>query len=296
MRKSIIVILLVSAMTVYGTSQMKSVSFVADDIPGIKLWDDGEIPFFKSEDAGKKERLYPCSWDTRPRVTDVTIPEIYCFPAPGKAAHPAVLVAPGGGYSYLSWEHEGIEICRMFQRQGFTAFLLKYRCPGRRQAAFADAARAIRLIRYQAEKFNILPDKVGAVGFSAGAHLCAVISAPANEPYPEKDEVDKGSFRPDFTALIYPAFLTGDMQKLTLKSEFKVDEKTPPALLIQTGDDPIRVENSLAWYRALQAEKIKCEMHIWDKGGHGYGIWLKDSPVADWPLPAVKWFKRQLEK
>lgn len=276
---------------------MKSVSFVADDIPGIKLWETGEIPFFKAEDAGKEEKLFPCSWDTRPRVTDVTIPEIYCFPATGDGQkNPAVLIAPGGGYSYLSWEHEGIEICRMFQKHGYTAFLLKYRCPGRRQAAFADGARAIRVIRYQAEKFRIDPGKVGVLGFSAGAHLCAVLSAPATEPYPPKDAIDQLEFRPDFAALIYPAFLTADWQDLALNKEFCVDEKTPPTLLIQTGDDPIKVENSLAWYRALRQKNIPCEMHLWDKGGHGYGIWMKDVPVADWPTPALQWFSRQAGK
>lgn len=156
-------------------------------------------------------------------------------------------------------------------------------------------ARAIRLIRSRAGEFRIDPAKIGVIGFSAGAHLCAAVSAAPEEPYPAADEVDKQDFRPDFTALIYPAFLLKNVEKLTLSDEFKVDKNTPPTLLIQTGDDPIKVDNSLGWYRALHKAGVPCEMHIWPTGGHGYGLWLKDKPVSDWHLPALKWFRRVTE-
>lgn len=269
----------------------KPLSFVAENISPITIWADHSVPFAEPEDAGRKEKLVK-GWNEKRRISDVTIPEIYPFFAEGNSIHPAVVVAPGGGYSYLSWEHEGIDICRWLQKNGFTAFLLKYRCPGRRLAARADMARAIRLIRSRAAEFKIDPRKIGVIGFSAGAHLCAAVSAPADEPYPVSDEVDKLEFRPDFAALIYPAFLLKDVDQLTLTDEFRVDEKTPPALLIQTGDDPIKVDNSLGWYRALHKVGIPCEMHIWPSGGHGYGLWMKDKPVSDWHLPALKWLRR----
>lgn len=269
----------------------RPLSFVSETIKPIAVWGNKQkIPLAIPEDRTRQEKLVP-GWDGRRRISNVTIPEIYHFPAAGTSPHPAAVIAPGGGYSYLSWEHEGIEIASFLQRNGFSAFLLKYRCPGRRKAAQADAARAIRLIRHRAKEFNIDPRRVGVIGFSAGAHLCAVLSAPAAEPYAPVDEIDKVDYRPDFAALIYPAFLLKDFDRLLLTDEFKIDSKTPPTLLIQTGDDPIKVENSLGWYRALRKAKVDCEMHIWHKGGHGYGLWLKNHPVSDWHIPAIKWFR-----
>lgn len=267
-------------------------SYIPENIVSMELWSGRKIPYTLPSDAARKEHLYP-SRDGKERVADVKVPAIYCFPAPGKGPHPAVIVAPGGGYSRLAWSHEGKDICALLQKNGFTAFLLKYRCPSRRKAAHMDAARAVRLIRFHAKKFNVDPKRVGAIGFSAGAHLVASISAPASDmPYPQEDPADKLNFRPDFTALIYPAYLVKDLNTLSLSPELKVDSKTPPSFLVQTGDDGIKVENSLAWYRALKQAKVSCEMHIWATGGHGYGIWRKGTPVSDWHIPAMIWFKR----
>ena len=150
----------------------------------------------------------------------------------------------------------------------------------------------MRMIRANAEKFDIIPDKVGAIGFSAGAHLCATISAPSDPvPYPAADEIDAFPYRPDFTALIYPAYLS-DLE-LNLAPEFKIDADVPPTFLIQAEDDGICVENSLAWYLALKRAGVAVEMHLWPDGGHGYGLLRTGRPVADWPLFAGAWFRRQ---
>ena len=139
----------------------------------------------------------------------------------------------------------------------------------------------MRMIRANAERFGILENKVGAIGFSAGAHLAATISAPADGvPYPPADAVDAKPFRPDFTALIYPAYLADD--QLNLAPEFKIDANVPPAFLLQTENDPIRPENALAWFLAL-----------WPEGGHGYGALRTGEPVAEWPALAGAWFRRQ---
>ena len=274
-----------------GEKENRPLSFVADNIIPVRIWEKCPVPYASAKDAALKEKPVVRN-DGKLRITNVTVPEIYPFLASGKKTHPAVVVAPGGGYGYLAWSHEGVAICRWLQSNGFTAFLLKYRCPGRRLAARADMARAIRLIRFNAKKFNIDPAKVGVIGFSAGAHLCAAVSAAPEEPYPVYDAADKLEYRPAFTALIYPAFLVRDMKNLTLSKEFKIDKRTPQTLLIQTGDDSIKVENSLGWYRALHQAGVPCEMHIWSNGGHGYGLWLKGKPVSDWHLPAMKWFRR----
>ena len=207
--------------------------------------------------------------------------------------HPAVLVCPGGEYSILAWNREGRDICFMLNRIGFSAFLLKYRCPDRRNGAHTDAARAIRLIRAKADCFGVDPQKVGAIGFSAGAHLCATITAPANDvPYPPEDSVDQQSFRPNFSALIYPAYIADDALNLT--PEFKVDSDCPPCLLIQCENDPVRVENAIAWFLAMKRAGRPAELHLWPTGGHGFGLLKKNEPCDNWDKLAGEWFCRQI--
>ncbi len=257
----------------------------------IELWGDA-VPFRTPEDAALHEHFTEDKHDGINRLTDVTKPSITWFPASGRGPHPAVLVCPGGGYSILAWNHEGRDICMMLNQSGFSAFLLKYRCPDRRAAAHADAARAMRLIRAHAEEFEIRADRVGAIGFSAGAHLAATISAPANEiPYPAADAADALSYRPDFTALIYPAYLADD--DLKLAPEFRVDSSVPPTFLLQAENDGIRPENAVAWFLALRRNNVPAELHIWPEGGHGYGILRTGNPIADWPVLACAWFRRQ---
>ncbi len=255
------------------------------------LW-NGNKPFASELDMQRKEHFNP-SEDGIRRLTDVTNPSVTFFPASGKGPHPAVLVCPGGGYEILAWNHEGLDTVRLLNLNGFSCFLLKYRCPGnQRAAAHADAARAMRFIRANAEEFNILKDKTGCIGFSAGAHLCATISAPAEEvPYPPVDVMDEEAYRPDFTALIYPAYLADD--DLNLAPEFRITENTPSTFLLQAEDDGIRVENSLAWCLALKRAGVDCEMHIYAKGGHGYGSLRTGNPVQDWGTAAGAWFRRQ---
>ena len=255
----------------------------------IPIWND-VIPFTTPEDANRKEH--------RPkdggiiRIHDVTVPTIQYYPASGSGTHPAVLVCPGGGYAYEAVNHEGYDIAAWLNTIGFSAFVLKYRCPDRRTAAHADAARAVRFIRANAEALEVDPSRIGCIGFSAGAHLCATITAPANPvPYEPMDELDSISFRPDFTALIYPAYLA-DKETLRLQPEFNVDEETPSTFIIQTQDDGINVENAISWYLAMKKANRPCEMHLFAEGGHGYGLFRRGNPVNEWDIPAGKWFRR----
>ena len=255
----------------------------------IPVWND-VIPFTIPEDANRKE--------SRPkdggiiRIHDVTEAAVRYFPTSGTGPHPAVLVCPGGSYSYQAVNHEGYDIAAWLNSIGFSAFVLKYRCPDRRLAAHADAARAMRFLRANAESLEIDPNRIGCIGFSAGGHLCASISAPANPvPYEPLDEVDNLSFRPDFTALIYPAYLA-DKETLQLAPEFDVNANTPSTFIIQTQDDGINVENAVAWYLAMRKANVPCEMHLFAEGGHGYGLFRRGFPVNDWNTPAGKWFRR----
>ncbi|NMA47273.1 MAG: alpha/beta hydrolase [Lentisphaerae bacterium] len=249
-----------------------------------------ERPFAVPEDAVDKEHFKE-STDGNERITDVSEPTLSFFPASGPGVHPALLICPGGGYSHLSWLVEGLDIAGLANLAGISAFVLKYRCPQRREAAHADAARAMRLIRHRAQEFTICPEKVGAIGFSAGAHLAATISAPANPvPYPAIDAADECSFRPNFLALIYPAYLADDQLKLA--PEFRIDEATPQTFLVQSENDSVRVENSLAWYWELKKHQIPAEMHLYPDGGHGYGLLRTGSAASAWGEATSAWLKR----
>ncbi|MBR2365348.1 MAG: alpha/beta hydrolase [Lentisphaeria bacterium] len=258
-----------------------------------KIW--GKIkPFTREEDKNIIEHLKDNpDKDGIDRFTDVTEPELHFFPASGAEPHPAVLVFPGGGYSHLAWSHEGLDIASFLNLQGFSAFVLKYRCPGRREAAHADAARSMRFIRFHAERFGIDPEKVGVIGFSAGGHLAATISAPASPvPYPETgEEMDKENFKPDFSLLIYPAYLV-DVNTGVPAPEFKIDSSTPPAFLLQAEDDFVGVENTLYWYLNLKKAGVKAEMHLYAEGRHGYGLLQKGFPVCSWGTLAAKWLEK----
>ena len=112
-------------------------------------------------------------------------------------------------------------------------------------------------------------------------------------PYAPVDDADRLPFRPDFTALIYPAYLCDD--DLAPAPEFRIDSGTPPAFMVQAEDDQVRVENSLGWFRALKRASVQAELHIFAEGGHGYGILRSGRPVADWPLLAAGWLRRQAD-
>lgn len=250
-------------------------------------------PFATEDDSLRCEHLVPDKGDNVDRYTDVTEPTLSFFPASSPGLHPAMLVCPGGGYNHLAWNKEGLDIASFLNLNGFSAFVLKYRCPGRRQAAHADAVRAMRLIRAEAEKFGIVPNQLGCIGFSAGAHLCATLTAPADSfAYDPTDEIDKISYRPDFTVLVYPAYLADE--NLNIAPEFNINANTPPCLMIQSQDDHVKVECSIGWFMALKRAGVKAEMHIYPEGGHGYGLVYSGNAISNWGVLAADWLKRQI--
>ncbi len=230
------------------------------------------------------------------RLTDITQPTITIYEAPKNiAAHAAVIVCPGGGYSILAIDLEGVEVCNWLNSIGITAILLKYRVPKpsvetRYIAPLQDAQRALGLIRYNAVKWGIDTGKIGIMGFSAGGHLSATASNTYEKrTYAKIDAADEISCRPDFVMLVYPAYLTVKEEGDKIAPEIKVSGNTPPTLLIQTEDDPVRVENSIFYYLALKKEKVPAEMHLYTTGGHGYGLRKKGTGILEWPKRAEEW-------
>lgn len=258
----------------------------------ITLWPANNIPL-KTSDAPEREEP---SKDDIIRLTDVNAPSLTVFPAQdtGKA-NPAVLICPGGGYSILAWNLEGTEIAQWLNRLGVSVFILKYRTPGNRDGAFCDAQRAMGLIRSKAKEFNVNPERLGIMGFSAGAHLAVRTSTDSGKRFYEPvDAADALSSRPDFALIIYPAYLSVEGHKMA--PELPVSAATPPTFLAQAEDDWSYVDSSLAYYIALKAEKIPAELHLFPSGGHGYGVRQRGNGTDVWPDLAATWLKNVLEK
>lgn len=230
------------------------------------------------------------------RITDVSEPTISIYEAPEElASGSAVIVCPGGGYNILAYDLEGDEVCLWLNELGITAILLKYRVPRREgkekhEAPLQDLQRAISYIRSNADFYNIDSDRIGVMGFSAGAHL-AVMASTAYEKrtYPLLEKIDKYSCRPNFSLLIYPAYLDGE--NFGLAPEIVVTSKTPPTLLIQSEDDKSYINSSLFYYYALKEAGVPAWMHLYSKGGHGYGLRDTGAEVNSWPDRAEDWFR-----
>ena len=231
------------------------------------------------------------------RLGQVTRPEISFFPAEQAGKAPAVLVLPGGGYHILASDLEGTEVCDWLNSIGLHAVLLKYRVPKRAgqeryAAALQDAQRAMRLVRHHAGEFNIDPAHLGVIGFSAGGHLAATLASSMDRlSYPSTDEADRLRGQPDFSMLIYPAYLTLKDEGDRIAPEVAVTTNHPPTFLVIAQDDPVRVENPIFYYLALKRANVPSELHVYPTGGHGYGLRRTEHFVTTWPDRATDWLR-----
>lgn len=234
------------------------------------------------------------------RLGNVTRPTLTIYtPSSGPSKPgPAILVCPGGAYHILAMDLEGTEVCDWLNSIGITAGLLKYRVPPRAGqadyvAALQDAQRALGLMREQAKEWNIDPKHIGVLGFSAGGHLSASLSTNYEKrSYDRVDGADEASCRPDFTVLIYPAYLSAKGEGHSLRNELKVSANTPPAFIVQTQDDGVGVNNSLDYYLALTKASVPAELHLYPTGGHGYGLRRSEKPVSHWPVHVAQWMRQ----
>jgi acetyl esterase/lipase len=238
------------------------------------------------------------------RLTPVTQPTLTIYEAAKPLAnHPGVLVFPGGGYTRLAWDGEGLDSCKWLNSVGITCLLVKYRVPqDRYPASYADledAQQAMRLARKHAEEWHLNPKQIGVLGFSAGAHLAVVLSAHADDTHvmstPAAPDVDSSiDARANFAMVIYPAYTAADSDagKLTvLDPNLTPTELTPTTFLLQAENDPVHVENSLVYYLALKKAHIPAEMHLYPTGGHGFGLHPLNSPESHWTDLATTWLR-----
>ena len=218
------------------------------------------------------------------RIQQMPVPTLQKFPVVKSPKGKVVIVCPGGGYQILAVNHEGTEIAQWLNALGYTANVLRYRVPDNREGALQDVQRAIRIAR--AEN----PGKqVGVMGFSAGASLTARAATRFQLPsYTATDETDTQSARPDFAALIYPAYMD-EGEHHTLTPELTITEQTPPFFVFQTADDPYG-NSALVISQALRNHKIPVQLHIYEKGGHGYGLRANLAEAASkWPKLMEEW-------
>ncbi len=229
------------------------------------------------------------------RLTDITNPSLTVFkPENANASHSAVIVCPGGGYNILAIDKEGYEIANWLNGLGYTAFVLQYRVPNKRLGALQDIQRAIRMVRSKADAFNLDPQKIGIMGFSAGGHLSALASTSyENDSYFKLDELDALSSRPNFTALIYPAYLDNGIKK-TISPEIKIDQNSPPCFVFSTADDKFG-NSALVMSGVLRDKKVPVELHMLNSGGHGYGLRKGNTAAETWPKLMEKWLNSILK-
>jgi acetyl esterase/lipase len=229
-------------------------------------------------------------------ISEVVEPTLTVFlPAKGKANGTAVVICPGGGYWIVAAGHEGYDVAKEFAAVGVAAFVLKYRLPDSRIqinpqiAPLQDAQRAIQLVRERAKEWNINPSRVGIMGFSAGGHLASTVGTKFNQPMIENKATV--NLRPDFMILIYPVISSdtliahkGSFEKLLGKNssseklllysnEKQVTAQTPPTFLVHASDDDgVSALNSTVFYEALLKNKVPAELHLYQNGGHGFGM------------------------
>lgn len=242
------------------------------------------------------------------------IPEITSW-LPENPNGTAIIILPGGGYGHLADDHEGKQIAQWCNDNGIAGFVVQYRIAPdyHHPAPIIDASRAIRTVRARAEEWNIDPDKIGIIGFSAGGHLAATTATQFDLGEGKStDHIQRQSSRPDFVILGYPVItmtdlcthmgsrrnLLGDnpseamIQKMS--AENNVTPNTPPTFLFHTTEDKaVAAENSILFYSALLENNVPAEIHIYEKGRHGLGL-AKDKPaMSAWPEQCITWLKGQ---
>ena len=250
------------------------------------------------------------------RISKVQSPEMAVYlPEKTRSTGKGVLIFPGGGYRILAYDWEGTDIAKWLNSNGIAAFVVKYRLPDSRSLVNAhevplmDAQRAMRIVKGMYEKWNVEPDGIGIMGFSAGGHLAATLGTLFDlKTYEPADQFDSLSPRPGFMVLMYPVISfkpgvvhQGSREALLGKSpdsvllnrysaELQIGPDTPPTLLVHATDDTaVPVENSLLFYQGLKAKGVSATMHVFDKGGHGFSL-AKDKPyLHSWTGLVISW-------
>ena len=230
------------------------------------------------------------------RISKVTDPDFLVFePVKANKSKGAVIVCPGGGYNILAINLEGTEVAQWLNSLGYTAFVLNYRVPKKQLGALNDIQRAIRIIRNDADKYNIDPNKIGVLGFSAGGNLATrAATLFTTDSYEKIDEIDNLSCKPNFAILVYPAYLDhGENRSLT--PEIKITEETPPFFIFGSASDVNYRHSCTVMAASLYDNNIPVDLHMTQEGGHGFGLRPGNLAAKMWPRLAEGWLEKILE-
>jgi acetyl esterase/lipase len=279
----------------------------------LNLWDEAIPNFVKTDEkeiAETTDGILKISYVQKPNIT------VY-LPARRNLTGEAVIICPGGGYWILAYDWEGTDIAKYFNSKGIAAIVLKYRLPVSKsnvvphKSPLMDAQQAIRIVRKNAKQWNLNPNKIGIMGFSAGGHLASTVST--HFDYGDSlssDLLQQISCRPDFSILVYPVISfvadyshTGSSKALLgenptkelleyYSNDLQVNSETPPTILIHSQDDNgVPIEHSLSYFKALTENNIKSELHAYPYGGHGYALAIGKGYLATWPDRVVDWIR-----
>ena len=238
-------------------------------------------------------------------ITSVTKPTLSVFrPPAAKNTGLAMVICPGGGYWNLAWDLEGEEVAAWLNSHGATGIVLKYRVPRRpgqpepipAPGPLLDAQRAMRIVRSRASDWGIDPDRIGIVGFSAGGHLAVMTATYFDQSsYAAVDEIDATSCRPNFAVAVYPGYLLPeDVDTDVLAPYIRIPPETPPMFFVHATDDPESgPEHSVAMHLALKNKQVPSELHIYPKGGHGFGVRRNELPCTRWTDRCIAWLKNE---
>jgi len=275
----------------------------------VNLWPDGAIPnAIKGAQITEKSET---DANGILRISNVSVPALTIYlPPKNKATGAAVMICPGGGYGILAASHEGSDVARWFNEMGVAAFVLKYRLPNptimtnQHEVPLMDAMQGMTLIRRDAARYGVDPNKIGVMGFSAGGHLASTLATHYNKG-PKPGEQAK----PNFAILMYPVITFGEkahagsrnnlLGKLAsspdmityYSNELQVTAQTPPTFLVHAEDDKaVPVENSIEFYLACLKSGVPAEMHLYPNGGHGFGLrTAKFGSLNGWPDACKAW-------
>lgn len=268
-----------------------SISFALEPDELFSVW-PGRAPDETREAATEKRVL----GRRRPfyQITDISQPTVSVFlPPKERRTGAAILVCPGGALQRLAYEHEGLEVAEWLTLGDIAAFVLKYRVPGPATTGLKDAQRALSLIRARASEWGVDPENVGVLGFSAGGEIAAWLATHHKErQYETVDASDAFPCRPDFAALIYPGGLvTGRTGQIKEQVASRINAETPPMFFAHAFDDSC--ENSLLMMLALKRARVPSELHLFQTGGHAFGVRETGAPVGNWKLQFAEWMKSQ---
>lgn len=277
----------------------------------LPLWPEGVPPAVRPDAPAARAALPPEQVDAAGGIRHVAVPTLTVVPpAVDRANGTAVIVCPGGGYSYLSMNREGTQYAAWLSTLGITTFLLKSRLQDwGHPAPLQDVLRALRLVRSRAAEFGVDPTRIGVLGSSAGGHLAASASTLFDHPDGRTGSpLDTVNARPDFAVLVYPVItmtgpathagsrraLLGDSPSPALQAlmslEQQVSAMTPPTLLLHTqGDKTVPPDNSLLYFQALTRAGVPAELHVFEQGGHGIGMREGLGTASAWPRRVEEW-------